>query len=70
VVKEPPRALPSWVAPDFQCPAEPAAPAKETTKGDVELYIAGLLGWGRECKTKLNARGDDAKRYDMIGTPK
>lgn len=69
-LKEPPKPTPAWVAPDFQCPAEPSSPPKATTKGGVELYIADLLGWGRECKTKLNARGDDAKRYDLIGTTK
>lgn len=66
VVQAPPKALPAWAPADFVCGDEPGKPDQKTTKGKVEAYVADLIGWGRTCSTKLNARGDDARRYDLV----
>lgn len=49
---------------------EPGAPSQETTKAGSEAYTVDAVAWGRGCKTKLKARGDDAHRYDLIPSTK
>lgn len=62
----PPKPLPSWTAADFECEDEPVVPPQTTTKAVVESYQADTLAAMRGCKTKLSARGADAKRYGLV----
>lgn len=64
----PPKPLPAWSAPDFDCGQEPAAPPQHTTKAGAEGYLTDSKSHERTCQTMLKARGADAARYGLLGT--
>lgn len=69
-VLNPPKPLPAWVASDFDCGGEPTLPPQHTTKAIGEGYLTDSKAHERTCQTMLNARGDDARRYGLLGDAK